>query len=59
MSVLAQTAFSLAIEQSLYWIALKASILEMDKYAAHIKDVTDYRCVVVEKGPTITDGRPA
>jgi len=52
-------------ENNLYSIALKASILQMEKSWGHIDDSvagedirTDYRHMIVEKDPLITEGLP-
>jgi hypothetical protein len=64
-SVLAQTPSSQAVDQNLYAVALKASILQMEREYGHINDSvsgesvrTDYRHMVVEKDSVITDALP-
>jgi hypothetical protein len=59
----AQTTSSQAADQNLYWLALKASILQMENEWGHIKDSvgevqTDYRHMIVEHDPIITDALP-
>ncbi|HLV88816.1 MAG TPA: hypothetical protein VKV39_17655 [Candidatus Sulfotelmatobacter sp.] len=53
-------------ENNLYWLALKTSIFQMEKDWGHSDDSlrgkqirTDYRHMIVEKDPLITDGLPA
>jgi len=64
--VSAQSEPSKNTEYNLYSLALKTSILQMDKDYGHIDDSvlgeqvrTDYRRMIVEKDPLITDGLPA
>ncbi len=54
-----------ATKDNLYSIALKTSILQMEKEWGHIDDTvlgenvrTDYRHMIVEKDPLITEGLP-
>jgi hypothetical protein len=63
--VSAQSKPSEKEETSLYWLALKTSILQTEKDAGHIDDSilgertrTDYRHMIVEKDLVITDGLP-
>jgi hypothetical protein len=65
ISVSAQSRLSQRSENDLYSIALKTSILQMEKEWGQIDDTvlgtrirTDYRHVIVEKAPLITDGLP-
>jgi len=53
-------------ENNLYFLALKTSILQMEKEWGHIDDSvrgedirTDYRHMIVEKDSLLTDGLPA
>jgi len=64
-SVSAQSEPSKNVENNLYSLALKASILQMEKDWRHIDDSlrgeqirTDYRHMIVEKDPLITDRLP-
>jgi hypothetical protein len=66
VSVSAQSEPPKNVENSLYSLALKTSILQMEKDWGHIDDSlrgeqirTDYRHMIVEKDPLITDGLPA
>jgi len=66
VSVSAQSESSKDAENNLYSLALKTSILQMEKDWGHIDDSvsgekirTDYRHMIVEKDPLITDGLPA
>jgi len=63
--VFAQTLASQTSDNNLYSLALKASILQMEKEYGHIDDSvggesirTDYRHMTVEKEPVVTDGLP-
>ena len=65
-SVSAQSEPSKSAENNLYSLALRTSILRMEKDWGHIDDSvlgeqirTDYRHMIVEKDPLITDGLPA
>src|SRR5438270_1157972 len=65
VSVSAQSEPSKNAENNLYSLALKTSILQMEKDWGHIDDSvlgenirTDYRHMIVEKDPVITDGLP-
>ena len=63
VSAVAQMASSQPPDQNLYAVALKASILTMEKEWGHIKDnpgqsQTDYGHTVVEKDTLITDALP-
>jgi hypothetical protein len=66
VSVSAQSEPSKNVENNLYSLALKTSILQMEKDWGHIDDSarseeirTDYRHMIVEKDSLITDGLPA
>src|SRR5215467_533830 len=66
VSVSAQSEPSKNAENNLYSVALKTSILQMEKDWGHIDDSvrgeeirTDYRHMIVEKDSLITDGLPA
>ena len=66
VSVSAQSEPSKNAENNLYSLALKTSILQMEKDWGHIDDSvrgeeirTDYRHMIVEKDSLITDGLPA
>ncbi len=65
VSVSAQSEPSKNAENNLYSLALKTSILQMEKDWGHIDDSvlgqeirTDYRHMIVEKDPLVTDGLP-
>ena len=65
VAVPAQTPSSQAADQNLYSISLKTSILQMEKEYGHMNDSvpgesvrTNYRQMVVEKDPVITDALP-
>lgn len=65
VSVSAQSEPSKNAEDNLYSLALKTSILQMEKDWGHIDDSvlgeeirTDYRHMIVEKESLITDGLP-
>src|SRR5437868_9621865 len=62
VSISAQSEPSKNFENNLYSVALKTSILQMEKDWGHIDDSlhgeqirTDYRHMIVEKDPLITD----
>ena len=66
VSVSVQSELSKNAENNLYSLALKASILQMEKDWGQIDGSvrgeeirTDYRHIIVEKDPLITDGLPA
>jgi len=66
VSVPAQSEPPKNFENNLYALALKTSILQMEKDWGHIDDSgrseeirTDYRHMIVEKDSLITDGLPA
>jgi len=66
VSASAQSEPSKNAENNLYSLALKASILQMEKDWGQIDGSvrgeeirTDYRHIIVEKDPLITDGLPA
>ena len=66
VSVSAQSEPSKNAENNLYSVALKTSILQMEKDWGHIDDSvrgeeirTDYRHMIVEKDSLITNGLPA
>jgi len=61
--VSAQSSPSEMNQTNLYSIALKTSILEMEKNFGHIDDSfsgirTDYKHMIVEQAPSMTDGFP-
>jgi hypothetical protein len=65
ISVAAQSKPSQKAENNLYSLALTTSILQMERDWGHIDDSvqgenvrTDYRHVIVEKDPLITEGLP-
>jgi hypothetical protein len=65
VTVPAQTPSSQAADRNIYSVALKASILQMEKEYGHMNDSvpgesvrTNYRQMVVEKDPVITDALP-
>jgi hypothetical protein len=66
VSVSTQSEPTKHAENNLYSLALKTSILQMEKDEGHIDDSvhgerirTDYRHMIVEKDPLITDGLPS
>lgn len=61
--VCAQSSPSETNDTNLYSVALKTSILQMEKDWGHIDDSssgvrTDYRHMIVQKAPSITEGLP-
>jgi hypothetical protein len=65
IAVSAQSKPSQGVENNLYSMALKTSILQMEKEYGHMDDSvlgenmrTDYRHLIVEKDPLITDDLP-